>query len=320
MATYTRTALIQYALRALGYPVVEINVAEEQIEDRVDEAIEYWKLYHYEGIERMYLKQRVNATKITLLENVATTFPLNSIIAGNTSGTTAKVVRQVNEQSHDNILLVKSVSEDFIAGETISVVDNPSISATYQSLVLGEIDKRYVEIPEYVYGVVRILPFSGVSTSRNLFDIQYQLRLHDLHDLTSTSIVYYKMVMNHLALLDHELNAKPSFEFNRMSNKLYPAINWDYDLALGDFLILECYRALDPEECKKIYNEPWLKQYVIALIQKQWGQNLSKFGGLQLPGGVIVDGQALLDQAQQNIVALQDELLVKSAPLNFYCG
>jgi len=320
MATYTRNALIQYALRALGHPVIEINVAEEQIEDRVDEALEYWNLYHYEGIERMYLKQRVNASKLILDENIADTFPLNSIVTGSVSGNTAKVTNQVNESSHDNVLLVKRISGEFSPGETISVLDNPSISATYASTILGEYDKRYITIPDYVYGVVKILPFSGVSMSKNLFDIQYQLRLHDLYDLTSTSIVHYKMTMNHLALLDHELNAKPSFEFNRMSSKLYPNINWDSDLALGDYFIVECYRALDPEENKKVYDELWLKQYVTALIQKQWGQNMSKFGGQMMLGGVVIDGQAMLDQAMQAIVALQDELLVKSAPLNFYVG
>ncbi len=317
MATYTKNDLKQYALRALGHPVIEINVSDEQLDDRIDEALEYWKLYHYEGIERMYLKHRINASKITLSENTATTFAINGIITGQSSGSTARVTTQVNETSHDNILLVRNVSGEFSIGETIT---DGIVSATYQSIVLGEVDKKYLDIPDHVYGVVKILPFSGASSSKNLFDIQYQLRLHDLYDLTSTSIVYYKMVMNHLALLDFELNAKPSFEFNRMNGKLYPYLNWDSDVALGDFIVLECYRALNPEENQKVYNEPWLKHYVTALFKKQWASALKKFGGLQLPGGVIIDGQSLYDESIQEIRELEDELLVKSAPLSFFIG
>lgn len=316
MATYTRNELKQYALRSLGHPVIEINVSDEQLDDRIDEALEYWKLYHYEGIERMYLKHRINASKITLSENIASTFPITNTITGQTSGSTAIVTRQVNEESHDNILLVKNVTGNFSIGETIT---DGVISATFQSIVLGEVDTKYLELPDHIYGVVRILPFSGASSSKNIFDIQYQLRLHDLYDLTSTSIVYYKMVMNHLALLDFELNAKPSFEFNRMNGKVYTNFR-ETDIALGDFLILECYRALDPEQNKKVYNEPWLKHYVTALFKKQWASALKKFGGLQLPGGVIIDGQALYDEAIQEIRELEDELLVKSAPLSFFIG
>jgi hypothetical protein len=153
-----------------------------------------------------------------------------------------------------------------------------------------------------------------------MFDIQYQLRLNDLYDLTSTSIIYYKQVMSHLSLLDLELNGKPMFRFNRLQNRIYPDINWETDVLRGGYVVLECYRALNPTEFVKVYSEPWLKHYVTALFKKQWATNLSKFQGVQLPGGVTIDGQGMYQQAMQEMKDLEDELVQKSAPLEFYLG
>lgn len=244
MAVTSREQLKQYALRSLGAPVVQINVAEEQLEDRLDEAIEYFRLYHYDGIERMYLKHQVT-------------------------------------------------QED--------------------------IDSQSIPIPDYVYGVKRVIPFRQGSSSANLFDVQYQLRLNDLYELTNTSMVYYTMVMQHMAALDQILNGYPQFEFNRLSGRLHLEIN-KTKLVPDNYIIVEGYRALDPETATKMYGEPWLKLYVEALFKKQWATNLKKFQGMQLPGGVSIDGQALYLEATQEIKDLEDELENKSAPLGFIMG
>lgn len=244
MAVTSREQLKQYALRALGAPVVQINVAEEQLEDRLDEAISYFQLYHYEGIERMYLKHKV----------------------------------------------------------------------TQQ-----DVDNQYVTLPDYVYGVKRVIPFRQGSSSANLFDVQYQLRLNDLYELTNTSMVYYTMVMQHMQSLDMVLNGYPQFEFNRLGNKLYLEVN-KTKLVVDNYIIIECYRALDPEQNTKMYGEPWLKQYVEALFKKAWATNLKKFQGMQLPGGVTIDGQSLYLEAMQEIKDLEEELQNKSAPLMFMVG
>ena len=244
MAVTSREQLKQYALRALGAPVLQINVADEQLEDRLDEAIEYFRLYHYDGIERMYLKHQVTQ---------------------------------------------------------------------------DDIDTQSIPIPDYVYGVKRVIPFRQGSSSANLFDVQYQLRLNDLYELTNTSMVYYTMVMQHMTALDQILNGYPQFEFNRLKGRLYLEVN-KTKLVPENYIIIECYRALDPETATKMYSDPWLKSYVEALFKKQWATNLKKFQGMQLPGGVSIDGQSMYLEATQEVKDLEDELETKSAPLGFIMG
>lgn len=246
MAVVTsRQGLREYCLRALGAPVLEINVDDDQLEDRIDEALEYWKQYHYDGIERVYLKHTVTQT---------------------------------------------------------------------------DIDNKYIPIADAVYGITRVIPISQTSSSKSLFDIQYQLRLHDLYDLTSTSLIYYKNVMSHIALLDMELNGPQMFRFNRLQNRLHIDLKWGSDVKVDNIIVCEAYRALDPTEFSKAWNESWLKKYVTALFKKQWATNIKKFSGIQLPGGVTLDGDKLYDEAIGEIKELEDELQNKSAPLEFFLG
>lgn len=246
MAVTTRQGLIDYCLRELGEPVVEINVDDQQIEDRVDEAIEFFRQYHYDGIEKVYLKT---------------------------------VITQEN------------------------------------------IDNKYIEVSDLVYGITRVFPVaSGTSTSKSIFDLQYQLRLNDLYDLTSTSVIYYSMVMSHLALLDQTLNGHPIYRFNRLNNRLYIDTIWQEKMQVGNFILVECYRALDPATAPRMYNDSWLKHYTTALIKKQWGTNLKKFSGMQLPGGVTIDGDKIYQEAKDEIKELEDDLRNKSAPLEFMMG
>jgi hypothetical protein len=153
-----------------------------------------------------------------------------------------------------------------------------------------------------------------------MFDIQYQLRLHDLYDLTSTSIVYYKTVMAHISLLDMELNGQQGFRFNRLQGRLHLEIDWQSEVKVGSWIVFECYRVLDPTEFSKVWNEMWLKHYTTALFKKQWAVNIKKFSGIQLPGGVTLDGDKLYDEATGEIKDLEDELMNKAAPLEFFMG
>ena len=321
MAVGTRDQLKQYALRALGAPVLEINVDEDQLEDRLDEALEYWRQYHPDGTEQIYMKHQIRASEMTLTTSVAENFVLAEIVTGGTSGATAEVVRETTRFSTGTLLLVKKVVGTFVAGETITG------SASAATAVLGttpvtlrEYDLKYIQIPDLVYGVTKVLSIGMASSSKNIFDLQYQLRLNDLYDLTSTSIIYYKTVMGQLALLDHELNGHQLFRFNRRQSRLYLDLNWESDVILGDYIIAQGYRALDPAEFSKVWNESWLKHYVTALFKKQWATNLKKFSGIQLPGGVTLDGDKLYDEATTEIKELEDELSTKSAPLDFFIG
>lgn len=246
MAITTRLGLIQYCLRSLGEPVVEINVDEEQVEDRIDEAIEYFRQYHYDGIEKVYLKHQITA---------------------------------------------------------------------------ADIENKYIPIPDLIYGVTRVFPVaSGTSTSKSIFDLQYQLRLNDLYDLTSTSIIYYSQVMSHLALLDMTLNGQQIYRFNRLSNKLYIEASWKDEFREGNYILVECYRALDPSDAPRLYGESWLKHYATALIKRQWATNLKKFSGMQLPGGVSIDGDKLYQEAIEEIQELEKEMIDRQGPLEFFLG
>jgi hypothetical protein len=319
MAVSTRDGLKQYALRALGAPVLEINVDDDQVEDRIDEAIDYWRLYHYEGIEQIYLKQQIRASEIVLTTSVAANFRLAERITGASSGATAEVCQESSRTSSGTLLLVKNITGTFTAGEAITG-SNSGQSATTVSITLREYDNRYIDIPDYVWGVTKVLSAGQASSSKNIFDLQYQLRLNDLYDLTSTSLIYYKTVMSHLALLDLELNGHQGYRFNRLNGRLYLDANWATDFILGDYIIVQSYRAMDPTTWSKVYNEPWLKHYITALIKKQWATNLKKFSGIQLPGGVTLDGDKLYDEATTEIKELEDELQNKSAPLDFFMG
>lgn len=321
MAVSSRQDLKEYALRALGAPVIEINVDDDQLEDRIDEALEYWNIYHYDGIERMYLKHRLMASTLKITSDNGNLFEQGVTVTGQTSGATARVTpRIMNEPVDNTIIPVRNVEGDFIAGEFISDGIHTATIADADFLTLGDFDKKYIQLPDIVFGVTRVLPFSATSVSASMFDIQYQLRLHDLYDLTSTSIIYYKMVMGHLSMLDMELNAKPSVDFNRLQGRVYPRINWDTSVKPGDYMIIEGYRAMDPTQFSKVWNETWLKRYVIALFKRQWAMNIKKFSGVQLPGGAALNGQGLYDEAIREIEALEQELIDKQSPLSFFLG
>jgi len=316
----SRQELINYALRALGEPVVEINVDDSQIEDRVDEAIGYWQQYHWDGVEKIYMKAQVTASRLFITTTDANRFAQSAIVTGVTSGATASVCHEGLISSSGNTVICQYVKGTFIAGETITDGTNTAVLTATNFFTLGVIDSHYFDLPDLVFGVESVMPFSNASSSKNLFDLQYQLRLNDLYDLTSTSLIYYKTVMTHLAMLDLELNGKPLYRFNRMNGKLYVDMSWGQDVAIGDFIMVECYRAMDPTTATKIYNEPWLKHYTTALIKKQWGVNGKKFQGMVLPGGVTMDFQGLYDEAVKEIAELEDELMNKSAPLEFMLG
>jgi len=317
MPVYSRSELKEYCLRNLGKPVLEINVDDSQLEDRIDEALGYWNLYHPEGIEKTYLKQQIKASVITLINPVAETFSIGSVITGSTSGATAIVTKQIDKSSSGTELLVYKVDGRFIAGETIS---NGTVSDILSSYKLNEYDNKFIPLNDYIFGISKMVSLTGTSSSSDMFNLEYQIRLNDLFDLSSTSILDYSITMSHLTLLDQELNKRPRFRFNRLQRKVFPEINWDNDIRLGEYLVFECYRALDPETYEEVWNEPWLKQYTTALIKKQWGQNLSKFAGLQLPGGVTLDGDKIYTNAVEEIRLLEEDLITKQAPCEMFVG
>ena len=250
----TRETLKQYCLRALGQPVIEINVDDDQLEDRIDEAVQYFQQYHYDGIRRTYLKYQYTQADKTR-------------ITGNSSETATK----------------NSVSTDWKEGNNFLVV------------------------PDSVISVINIFPFSDKG-NLNLFDVRYQLRLNDLYDFSSTSVINYDIVLRHLDFLDHILVGEKPLRFNQHDNRLYIDMDWTNDLQVGEYLVIECYRKLDPATYTDVWDDIYLKRYTTALFKKQWGANLSKFGGVQMIGGVTLNGVEIYQQAMDDIMKLETEI------------
>ena len=267
----TRETLKQYCLRALGKPVIEINVEDDQVEDRIDEALQYFAQYHYDGVERMYLKYQVTADDITRAKT----------------------------------------------NETLSTVTDTADSTVTASFVEG---KNYIPMPSSVVSVTRIFDFTD-KANLNLFDVRYQLRLNDLYDFSSTSIIHYDMTLRHLDMLDHILVGERPIRFNQHKNRLYIDMDWSNEIDAGDFIIIECYRKLDPSTFTDIFDDIFLKKYLIQLIKKQWGTNLSKFQGVAMLGGVQMNGEQIYSQAQEEINKLEEQIqLSYELPPNYMMG
>ena len=250
----TKATLKEYCLRALGKPVIDINVDDDQVDDRIDEAVQYFCQYHSDGVERMYLKYQVTADDITRMT----------------------------------------------ADTSESVTEN-GVTTTWKQ------GNNFLIVPETVISVVNVFPLSD-RANLNMFDVRYQLRLNDLYDFSSTSIVHYEMTMKHLDFLDHILVGEKPMRFNHLSNKLFLDMDWNNDITAGEFLIFEVFRRLDPATSTDMFDDLYLKRYTTTLIKKQWGQNLSKFSGTAMLGGVTLNGPELFSTAIQEQRQLEEEI------------
>ena len=287
----TRSTLKDYCLRNLGKPVIDINVDEDQIEDRIDEAVQYFCQYHTDGVERMYLKYKVTADdKVRLRKNKEF-----NVIEKGTYADNIELESGTNTVLEGDGDLIK---ED---GTPLHTEDSTIVETTYEET------QNYLVIPDAVISVINIFRLSD-RANLNMFDVRYQLRLNDLYDFSSTSIVHYEMTMRHLDFLDHILVGEKPIRFNALSNRLYIDMDWQEDIDADEYLIIECYRQLDPAQHTNMFNDIYLKRYTTALIKKQWGQNLSKFNGTAMLGGVTLNGPELFSSAVSEVQKLEEEI------------
>jgi hypothetical protein len=312
----TRQQFKDYCLRRLGFPVITINVDEDQVEERIDDALQFFNDYHFDGTERMYMKHQ---------------------------------------------------------------------------LTLEDIERRWIYVPDAVTFVTGVFPFDDSNSSINMFDLRYQLRLHDLYDFTSVSYVSYEITMQHIRSLNLLFSGTPQFRFNRHQNRLFLDIKWD-DMRPGEYVIVDCYRKLEPdsmtltgtlngtagskiitgtntkfdqeilendfirfsdgrnlqirkinspteielvyalqtnvtgltaskEGLSDIWDDRFLKKYATALIKRQWGENMKKFGGITMPGGVTLNGKEIFDEAMEDIKQIEEEIFnFNSLPSEIYTG
>ena len=288
----SRGTLKEYCLRNLGKPVIDINVDDDQVEDRIDEALQYFSQYHYDGVERMYLKYKVTADDVTRMRA-----NINSFTA------TDKGSVQDNIELEEGTSTTGDTTGDLLLEDGFKVLDETSTGAT----TTWTEAENYLVVPSSIISVINVFPFSDRS-NLNMFDVKYQLRLNDLYDFSSTSIVHYEMTMKHLDFLDHILVGEKPYRFNQHMNRLYIDMDWEVAVSADEFMIIECYRKLDPTTFTDIFDDLYLKRYATSLIKRQWGQNLSKFSGTAMLGGVTLNGPELFSSALAEQQKLEEEI------------
>ena len=243
-AITSRTLLKEYCLRRLGHPVIEINVDDEQCDDRINDALEFFAEYHFDGVEKVFLKHVITATDIT------------------------------------NGWIPMSDPADPVGGPVI--------------------------------GVLRVLPIPNFNAFQGgFFNEEYQLKLQDLQNLSGSSMIDWAMSLSNFSLVDNLFSVQATIMFNRRQDKLYLETDWTKKFNADDVIIVECYRVLDPTQYTEVYNDLFLKKYCTALIKRQWGENLKKFEGVQLPGGVTLNGKTIYDEAVEEILKMEEEMNLK---------
>ena len=268
MAVNSRVKLIEYCLRRLGTPVIDVNIdglvthpdgtsnsdnpytdstKDSQIQDRVDDALQFYQDYHWDAIQKTYVKHQVTQT---------------------------------------------------------------------------DIDNKYLSLlnPDTYTGVVNIFPFEADTSTSSLSSLKYQLRLNELYDLSNVSLTHYVMTQQHLGLIQSIFAGTKPFDFNRHADQLWIYMDWENDVDVGDYLIVEAYKIVDPETYTEVYNDLWLKRYTTALIKRQWGENLSKYDGVTLPGGISYNASTILDSAGSEIETLETEMRERDIMPQFLVG
>jgi hypothetical protein len=262
----SRQELIDYCKRQLGAPVLEINVADEQIDDLVDDAIQYFQERHFDGVGQVYLKYQITQDDVN--RGRAPAGESASAGIANTS-----------------------------ASATIAGV---STTFTYKE------NSNFLQVPPDIIGIQKIYHFDGTNTTtNNMFSIKYQLFLNDIYYWGSTEILTYAMTKTYLEDLDFLLTTQKQIRFNQRMDRLYLDIDWG-SVTVGDYLIIDCYRSLNPNNFNRVWNDSFLKKYLTSLIKRQWGQNLIKFQGVKLPGGVELNGRQIYDDAQKELDTIKE--------------
>lgn len=228
----SREQLKDYCLRKLGHPVVEVNVSPDQIDDRINDALKYFRERHWDGTEHIYLPIQVSAQNIT---------------------------------------------------------------------------NKYLSLDESIIGVTRILPISSETNANNLFNLRYQLHLNDFFNITNIQLGPYYQTMQYIQMMEEIFMGQKPVRFSKHEDRLYIDFDWSADISPGQYIIIDGYRVIDPEVYTDVYDDVWLQRYATALIKRQWGNNMKKFQGMNLPGGLVMNGQQIYDEAELEIKELESQ-------------
>ena len=283
----TRQQLIDNCFRKLGAPVLEINVDDDQVDDLVDDAIQLFNERHMDGVERMYLKYKI---------------------------TRGDIDRGIGPLAHGGTESGGTTGIGIVTTTTTST-NIPGYGTTSTSF---HENSNFLQIPESVVGVNKIFKFDTSSISGSMFSIKYQLFLNDLYYFNSLELLQYSMTKTRLEDIDFLLTPEAQIRFNKRQDRLYLDIDWGSQEE-GEFLVIDCFRALDPESFTQVYNDYFVKLYLTALIKRQWGQNLIKFRGVKLPGGIELNGREIYDDAEREIERIREKMMLEHElpPLDF---
>ena len=258
----SRQELIDYCKRQLGAPVLEINVADEQVEDLVDDALQYFNERHFDGVSQTYLKYKITQGDI--------------------------------DRGKGTVGIATTTGTATIVG-----------TATTFSF---EENSNYLQVPPNIIGVNKIFKFDGSNTvTNNMFSVKYQLFLNDIYFWGSTELLTYAMTKTYLEDIDFLLSTDKQIRFNQRMDRLYLDIDWG-SASADDYIVIDCTRLLDPNDFSRVWNDSFLKKYLTMLIKKQWGQNLIKFQGVKLPGGIELNGRQIYDDAQRELDQLMERM------------
>ena len=278
----TRQELIEYGKRQLGYPVLEINVADEQIEDNLDDVFTLYQDRHMDGVEKMYLKHKIT------------------------------------KDFTDTIQATSAESRETSTGLTTTTSSSVNITGVGTTVFSFEETQNFIQIPDAVIGIEKVWKVDSRAIASNMFNITYQLFLNEIYYFSSMELLSYTQTKRYLEDIDFILHPDKQIRFNRRQNRLY--IDSDYSsMKEDDYLIIECYRVLDPNDYPKVYNDRWIKRYFTAKLKKQWGMNLIKYQGVKLPGGVELNGRQIYEAGVAEIQALEDKMTTEFElpPLDF---
>ena len=278
----TRQELIEYGKRQLGYPVLEINVADEQIEDNLDDVFTLYQDRHMDGVEKMYLKHKIT------------------------------------KDFTDTIQATSAESRETSTGLTTTTSSSVNITGVGTTTFSFEETQNFIQIPDAVIGIEKVWKVDSRAIASNMFNITYQLFLNEIYYFSSMELLSYTQTKRYLEDIDFILHPDKQIRFNRRQNRLY--IDSDYSsMKEDDYLIIECYRVLDPNDYPKVYNDRWIKRYFTAKLKKQWGMNLIKYQGVKLPGGVELNGRQIYEDGVAEMQALEDKMTTEYElpPLDF---
>ena len=233
-----------YCLRRIGAPVTQINIDDDQVNDRIGDALQFYWDYHYDGVEKQYYKY-----------------------------------------------LVQSVDKS----------------------------NKYITLPSNIIGVTNVFPVGSSLSTNNLFNIRYQIALNDLYDLTATTMVPYYMAMQHIQLLEQLLVGNAPIRYNRRTNNLYIDMDWDV-IGPGQYLVIEAYMTVDPNTVSNVWSDRWLQKYATQLIKQQWGQNLTKYSNVPLPGGQSFNADKIYNDATNEIEKLEEQMIRMNVPQGMMIG